>query len=80
MDFLEIYNTIKEQLVSYDSSYSFSTLDSNTIQVLTENVCKNPYLLPDNAWESFNKICNLTGGHIYIDYENKISLHCDFGD
>ena len=79
MNFLQIYNWIKEKIETLYTSFVFKELDTETQSVLTNISCQYPYLEVANLWEQLSKLCNISGLHIYENENKEIVVHSDFG-
>lgn len=73
--FFEIY----EYIISNITNFTIKSLNNNTENLLKNIVCKYPYLESGSAWQQLDKLCDITGLHIYENANKEIIVYSDFG-
>ena len=67
-----------DYLVNLSSGWTFETLDTQTLAILTKTVCVYLYLESGSLWSQWNKLCEICGLYIYKNNENNIVVSYEF--
>jgi hypothetical protein len=70
---------IYEHLVNLSGGWTFETLDTQTLAMLTNTVCDYPYLESGSLWSQWNKLCEVCGLYVYKNNENNIVVCYELG-
>lgn len=72
---LDLYNYLKSIT---PTKWAFATLDSKTSDILSNTICKYPYLDNASLWSEFQKICDICALYIYKNNYNQVVTSYEF--